>query len=55
MIEDLRGQLWGLSPTQQKGTYELPQWLQVLKPGSTCTFVYVQGGPQATISILSYY
>lgn len=54
-IENLTGSLWGLSPTQEKNTYELPQWLKVLKPNSECSFVYVQGGPQAKVSILSYH
>ncbi|XVF44542.1 hypothetical protein PTKIN_Ptkin02bG0132900 [Pterospermum kingtungense] len=54
-IEDLSGTLWGLSPTPVKNTYDLPQWLTVLKPGSECSFVYVQGGPQAKVSVLSYH
>nr|QCQ73715.1 endo-(1,4)-beta-D-glucanase [Litchi chinensis] len=54
-IEDLSGPLWGLSPTQQNNTYELPQWLKTLKPGSECIFVYVQEGPQAKVSVLSYH
>lgn len=54
MLGNLQGPLWGLSPTAQKNTYELPQWHKVLQPGAECTFVYVQGGPQAKISILSY-
>ncbi|XVF44543.1 hypothetical protein PTKIN_Ptkin02bG0133000 [Pterospermum kingtungense] len=54
-IEDLLGSFWGLSPTPVKNTYELPRWLTVLKPGSECSFVYVQGGPQAKVSVLSYH
>lgn len=54
VLENLEGPLWGLSPTPQKNTYELPQWQKVLQPGAECTFVYVQGGPQAKISIQSY-
>ncbi|GAV61003.1 Glyco_hydro_9 domain-containing protein/CBM49 domain-containing protein [Cephalotus follicularis] len=54
-IENLSGSVWGLSPTQEKNTYQLPQRLRVLKPGSEWSFVYVQGGPQAIISILSYH
>ncbi|KAL9420292.1 hypothetical protein AB3S75_037966 [Citrus x aurantiifolia] len=53
-IENLSGSLWGLSPTLENRTYQLPPWLKVLKPGSQCTFVYVQGGPQAKVSVLSY-
>ncbi|KAJ1440400.1 Six-hairpin glycosidase superfamily [Sesbania bispinosa] len=49
------GSLWGLTPTKEKNTYELPQWVKVLKPGSECTFVYVQGGPQAKITIQSFH
>ncbi|KAK4493384.1 hypothetical protein RD792_017718, partial [Penstemon davidsonii] len=37
-----QGSLWGLSPTQEKKVYELPEWIKVLKPGSECTFVYIQ-------------
>ncbi|KAJ1427633.1 Six-hairpin glycosidase superfamily [Sesbania bispinosa] len=55
VIENLSGSLWGLTPTKEKNTYELPQWVKVLKPGSECTFVYVQGGPQARISIQSFH
>ncbi|XP_054824893.1 endoglucanase 5 [Prosopis cineraria] len=54
-IENLSGALWGLSPTQDKNVYELPRWLQVLNPGSQCTVVYVQGGPQAKFSVLSFH
>lgn len=55
VIENLSGSLWGLSPTKEKNTYELPQWLKILNPGSECTFVYVQGGPQAKITIQSFH
>ncbi|KAL8254196.1 hypothetical protein R6Q59_032417 [Mikania micrantha] len=54
-IENLSGALWGLSPTQNKNIYELPQWIKVIKPGSECSFVYVQGGPQAKVSLQSYH
>ncbi|TKY67738.1 Endoglucanase 5 [Spatholobus suberectus] len=55
VIKDLSGSLWGLSPTEEKNTYELPQWHKVLDPGSECIFVYVQGGPQAKVSIKSFH
>lgn len=51
-LENLTGSLWGLSKTNEKNTYELPHWHNVLKPGEQCSFVYVQGGPQAKVSIL---
>lgn len=54
-FEGLSGSLWGLSPTQEKNAYELPQWQKVLKPGSDCTFVYVQGGSQAKVTVQSYH
>ncbi|GFZ21342.1 glycosyl hydrolase 9C1 [Actinidia rufa] len=54
-IDNLSGSVWGLSPTQEHNTYELPQWHQALKPGSECSFVYVQGGPQAKVSVQSYH
>ncbi|KAL7153392.1 hypothetical protein ABFS83_04G165600 [Erythranthe nasuta] len=54
-FESLTGSLWGLSPTQEKNTYELPSWLKVLEPSSECTFVYIQGGAQAKISIQNYH
>ncbi|PON99421.1 Glycoside hydrolase [Trema orientale] len=54
-IQDLKGSLWGLSPTHEKNTYELPEWIKVLRPGEQCSFVYVQGGPQAKVSILRYH
>ncbi|KAJ0959192.1 putative cellulase [Helianthus annuus] len=54
-IENLSGALWGLSPTRNKNIYELPKWIKVIKPGSECSFVYVQGGPQAKVSVQSYH
>ncbi|KAL0355989.1 UNVERIFIED_CONTAM: Endoglucanase 5 [Sesamum radiatum] len=54
-IENLTGTLWGLSPTQEKNTYELPEWLKVLEPGSDCSFVYIQGGAQANILVQAYH
>ncbi|KAI3812332.1 hypothetical protein L1987_17039 [Smallanthus sonchifolius] len=54
-IGNLSGALWGLSPTQNKNIYELPEWIKVIKPGSECSFVYVQGGPQAKVSVQSYH
>lgn len=53
-IEDLSGPIWGLNPTGQKNTYQLPPWQMTLKAGQAYDFVYVQGGPQATVSVLSY-
>ena len=53
-IENLSGPLWGLSPTPEKNVYELPPWLKVVKPGMQFSFVYVQGGPQAKVSVVSY-
>ncbi|KAK8603387.1 hypothetical protein V6N13_085574 [Hibiscus sabdariffa] len=54
LVQELTGPIWGLYATAVRNTYELPQWLRVLKPGSECSFVYVQGGPQAKVSLLSY-
>ncbi|KAK6153341.1 hypothetical protein DH2020_012980 [Rehmannia glutinosa] len=54
-FESLTGSLWGLSPTQEKNIFELPAWLKLLEPGSECTFVYIQGGSQAKISVQSYH
>ncbi|KAJ4917540.1 Endoglucanase 5 [Raphanus sativus] len=54
-IEDLSGPIWGLNPTGQKTTYQLPEWQKTLRAGQTHDFVYVQGGPQAKVSVLSYY
>ncbi|KAK9117871.1 hypothetical protein Scep_015964 [Stephania cephalantha] len=53
-LENLSGSLWGLTPTSEKNMYELPKWLKVLKPASQYSFVYVQGGPQAKVSVISY-
>ncbi|CAN4105505.1 unnamed protein product [Withania somnifera] len=55
IVENLSGSLWGLSPCPQKNTYELRHWIKILKPGSEFTFVYVQGGAQAKVSIKSYH
>ncbi|KAL3640660.1 hypothetical protein CASFOL_015628 [Castilleja foliolosa] len=54
-VENLTGTIWGLTPTQEKNTYELPEWLKVLEPGSECSFVYVQGGAQAKFSVQGYH
>lgn len=54
-VENLTGSVWGLTPTREKNTYELPQWLNVLKSGSECSFIYVQGGPQAKVTVQSYH
>ncbi|GFP98474.1 endoglucanase 5 [Phtheirospermum japonicum] len=54
-VENLTGSIWGLTPTQEKNTYEFPEWLKVLEPGSECSFVYVQGGAQAKFSIQGYH
>ncbi|KAL4186158.1 hypothetical protein AMTRI_Chr09g32390 [Amborella trichopoda] len=53
-IENLQGPIWGLSLSKLGGTYELPPWFQALKPWAHYDFVYVQGGPQAKVSVLSY-
>ncbi|KAI3898149.1 hypothetical protein MKX03_021748 [Papaver bracteatum] len=53
-IENLSGELWGLTKTYHKKIYELPAWLKGLKPGSQHSFVYIQGGPQAKVRILNY-
>ncbi|KAJ7954534.1 Endoglucanase [Quillaja saponaria] len=55
VIDNLSGSLWGLNPTEDKNTYQLPQFLKIFNPGSECSFVYIQGGPQAKISVLSYH
>ncbi|XP_010549156.1 PREDICTED: endoglucanase 5 [Tarenaya hassleriana] len=56
LIRDLEGPIWGLNPTSgEKNVYELPPWVKQLGPGQTYTFVYVQGGPQAKVSVLSYH
>ncbi|XP_022991484.1 endoglucanase 5 [Cucurbita maxima] len=54
-LENLSGPVWGLSPTQQKGIYELPPWLRLLQPGSECVFIYIQEGPQAKVTVSSYH
>ncbi|KAI3922883.1 hypothetical protein MKW98_007014 [Papaver atlanticum] len=53
-IENLSGELWGLTKIYHKNIYELPAWLKGLKPGSQHSFVYIQGGPQAKVRILNY-
>ncbi|KAL3618016.1 hypothetical protein CASFOL_038337 [Castilleja foliolosa] len=54
-FENLTGSLWGLTPSPEKNTYELPTWLKVLEPSKECTFVYIQGGAQAKILVQSYH
>ncbi|KAL5721472.1 cellulase [Ranunculus cassubicifolius] len=53
-IQNLSGTLWGLTPTAEKTMYELPLWIHALAPRSQFSFVYVQGGPQAKVSVISY-
>lgn len=54
VAQNLLGSIWGLTPAPEKDTYVLPEWVKVLQPGSEINFVYVQGGPQAKFSVLSY-
>ncbi|XP_077219615.1 glycosyl hydrolase 9C1 [Tasmannia lanceolata] len=54
-IKNLSGSLWGLSPAPEKNTFGLPPWIKVLNPGSQFIFAYVQGGPQAQVSVISYH
>uniref|UniRef100_A0A1J3I9Q1 Endoglucanase n=1 Tax=Noccaea caerulescens TaxID=107243 RepID=A0A1J3I9Q1_NOCCA len=53
-IENLSGPIYGLIPTGQKNTYQLPQWQQTLRAGQAYGFVYIQGGPQAKVTVLTY-
>ncbi|KAJ4973930.1 hypothetical protein NE237_007104 [Protea cynaroides] len=54
-FKNLSGPIWGLSGTAEKNIYEFPNWVKVLKPGSQTIFVYIQEGPQAKITVLSYH
>ncbi|ONK64163.1 uncharacterized protein A4U43_C07F22750 [Asparagus officinalis] len=54
-IENLSGPLWGLSPTSEENEYELPKWIKVVKPGMRFSFIYVQGGSQAKVSVVAYH
>ncbi|KAH6797407.1 glycosyl hydrolase 9C1 [Perilla frutescens var. hirtella] len=54
-FENLTGSLWGLNPTKEKNMYQFPEWLKALESGSECSFVYIQGGAQAKISVQSYH
>lgn len=53
-VKNIAGPLWGLFQSRDKNVYTLPQWIKVLNPGGHFYFVYVQAGPQATISVLGY-
>ncbi|KAJ8429019.1 hypothetical protein Cgig2_014998 [Carnegiea gigantea] len=53
-VEHLSGPVYGLVPTKVKNVYQAPPQLNVLEPGSDFSFVYVQGGPQAKVSVSSY-
>ncbi|KAL9265207.1 Endoglucanase 5-like protein [Drosera capensis] len=53
-IENFTGQLYGLSPMAEKGVYGTPKNLRVLNSGSEFQFVFIQGGPQAKVSVISY-
>eukprot|EP00253_Pinus_taeda_P026443 PITA_26443 len=53
-VKNIVGPLWGLVESRDKNVYTLPQWIKVLKPGGYFYIVYIQAGPQATISVLGY-
>ncbi|CAO2814097.1 unnamed protein product [Amaranthus hypochondriacus] len=53
-IENLSGPIYGLIQTNEKSIYVLPPHLKVMLPSAEFSFVYVQGGPQAKVSIQSY-
>lgn len=53
-VKNIVGPLWGLVESEDKNVYTLPQWIKVLKPGGYFYIVYIQAGPQATISVLGY-
>ncbi|KAH7280034.1 hypothetical protein KP509_37G049400 [Ceratopteris richardii] len=51
-VQGLSGPIWGLSKTGSN-TYTFPKWQKSLAPGQSMTFVYIHGGPEAAISVLS--
>lgn len=53
-IDNLSGPIYGLMPTSQKKIYQVPPHLKALLAGAELSFVYIQGGPQAKVSIHSY-
>lgn len=54
-VQNLSGSVWGLTPLQGNVLYGLPEWIKVMAPGSECSFIYIQGGAQAKISVQSYH
>lgn len=54
-LENLTGPVYGLTFTHSKGIYSAPANVKILNPGSEFSFVYIQGGPQAKVSVFSYH
>ncbi|XP_062184917.1 endoglucanase 13-like [Phragmites australis] len=53
-VKELSGPIYGLTSTHEKDMYEFPSWLTTLGAGEQLTIVYIQGGPAAKISVVSY-
>ncbi|XP_021852458.1 endoglucanase 5 [Spinacia oleracea] len=54
-IENLSGPIYGLIPTGEKNIFQVPPHLRVLLAGGELDFVYIQGGPQAKVSVYSFH
>jgi hypothetical protein len=53
-VKGLSGPIYGVLAAKEKDTYELPAWVTSLAAGEQLTIVYIQGGPAAKFSVVSY-
>ncbi|KAJ4785199.1 Endoglucanase [Rhynchospora pubera] len=53
-FDGLTGPLYGLNPTDAKTMFEFPAWITALAPNSQFSFVYIQGGEAAQITVEKY-
>lgn len=53
-FDGLSGPVYGLNPTNDKDKFEFPAWLAALAPNSQFSFVYIQGGEAAKVTVEKY-
>lgn len=53
-FDGLSGPVYGLNLTNDKTMFELPAWITSLASNSQFSFVYIQGGEAAKITVKKY-
>ncbi|MCO5549201.1 hypothetical protein L7F22_002667 [Adiantum nelumboides] len=51
-VDGLHGPVWGLSKRGPR-RYTFPKWMKALLPQQSLVFVYIHGGPMATVNVAS--